>query len=387
MESSSEKIEKIEFNGTKSEAIEKIKEISPPIEISLCNLTQYSNNSITGYHPTCPWIPPGYEYESDLLIRLHTEIEHFNAYIMPTSTEYALHVQTVKRIESIVLKVWPHRYIEVIGSQKYGLYLPTSEIDLAVQNCKHWNRSLELTNLEDEILASGIAEPNSVEVVSFDTNEIPAMRLIDHESKLKVKIVICANIGNVLKATDLIKGNIHKYPILLKLVFVLRQFLPQHDPNVNTIGISSYGLITMCIRFLQTQPINQVDKNANLGILLVGFFEFFGQTFDFRKNCIENDGRFLPEEEKKRNVRLEYSAKKLCSEDPLIPLNNTTHPLYHVEYLKCAFQYAYNSLLSKADPSIQIDTNDCTWSSLLGRIIQISDKVIEYRKWVSATFK
>lgn len=101
MESSSEKIE---FNGTKSEAIQ---EISPPIEISLCNLTMYPHKiQITGYHVTCPWIPFGYQYESDLLNRLHTEIEHFNAYIMPTSTEYALHVQVVKRIESMILQVW-----------------------------------------------------------------------------------------------------------------------------------------------------------------------------------------------------------------------------------------------------------------------------------------
>lgn len=378
VESSSEKIQ---FNDTKSDVI---KEINPPIEINLCNLTQYSNE--TTLHATCPWIPSGYEYESDSLNRLHTEIEHFNAFIAPTSTEYALHVQVVERIESIVLQVWRHAYVEVIGSLKYGLLLPTSELDLAIQNCKHQNRSLDSKTVEDALRASNIAEPNSIEVVSYYSNGIPVIRLIDHASKLKVKIVVCAYIDNVIRATELIKGNICKHPILSKLVLVLRHFLPEHDLKSNAIGVSSYGLITMCVRFLQSQPMNKVDKNANLAILLTEFLEFFGQKFDYRKNCVENDGRFLPEEEKKRNIYLEYSAKKLCSGDPLITSINTTRTIDRVEYLKCAFQFAYNSLLSKADLPIQSDTNDCARSSLLSRIIQISNDVIEYRKWVSATF-
>lgn len=372
---------KIETNGTKSE--EPIKITSLPF---ICDLTQYASKMIAGHHDGCPWLPRGYEYDSDILDGLHTEIEYFNWYMIPTSIEYALRSHVVKRIESLILQVWPFAYVEVTGSLKYGLYLPTSDILLAVQNCSNWSRSLDMLSLRDIILASDIAELSSVKIVSFDTNEIPAIHLIDRESKIKIEIIVCVNVGNIIKRTELIKANLHKYPILSELILVLKQFGLQYNLNSSNVGISSYGLITMCINYLQSLSTQmQVDKNTNLGFILIGFLDFYGRIFDYRQNCIVNDGRFLPQEEKKRGISLEYIGKMRCFEDPLILLINTTRPLNHIEYVKCAFQYAHN-LLSSNTHSI-IDTNGCARSSLLGRIIQISDEVIEYRKWIQTTFK
>lgn len=349
-----------------------------------CDFTQYSSKMIAGRYIGCPWLPRGYDYDADSLDALHTDIEYFNLYMRPTSTEYAVRVEVVKRIESLIVELWPSVYVEVSGSMKYGVYLPTSDIILTVQNCKQWDRSMDLIALKDKILASGIAELNSVHIVSYDSSK-PVIHLIDRASQINVKIVICVNIGDIIKRTELIKCNIHKFPILTKLILVLQRFWQQYELTASNVGISTYGLITMCIRFLQSLPAEKVDENANLGFLLIEFFNYFGREFDFKQNCIENDGRFLPQEEKQRDIDLEQITKTLCFAETSTPSSNATSPVVHIEFVKCAFQYAHN-LLSSSAHSI-IDANGCMRTSLLGRIIQISDDMIEYRKFIRTITK
>lgn len=60
--------------------------------------------------------------------RLHQEIEQFYAHMIPTSTEHATRVEVVARIETAVLSLWPNSRVEVFGSFRTGLYLPTSDI-------------------------------------------------------------------------------------------------------------------------------------------------------------------------------------------------------------------------------------------------------------------
>lgn len=48
--------------------------------------------------------------------------------MIPTPTEHALRLQVVSKIESVVLSLWPNACVEVFGSFRTGLYLPTSDI-------------------------------------------------------------------------------------------------------------------------------------------------------------------------------------------------------------------------------------------------------------------
>jgi Nucleotidyltransferase domain len=60
--------------------------------------------------------------------RLHQEIEQFYAHMIPTPTEHAIRMEVVQRIETAVLSLWPSARVEVFGSFRTGLYLPTSDI-------------------------------------------------------------------------------------------------------------------------------------------------------------------------------------------------------------------------------------------------------------------
>lgn len=112
----------------------------------------------------------------------------------------------------------------MFGSFRTGLYLPTSDIDLVVLG--NWDK-LPLRTLEQELLACGIAEPNSVRVL--DKASVPIIKLTDCESQVKVDISF--NMESGVRSAELIKDYKRKYPVLAKLVLVLKQFLLQRDLN------------------------------------------------------------------------------------------------------------------------------------------------------------
>lgn len=155
---------------------------------------------------------------------LHQEIEQFYAHMIQTPTEHALRVKVVARIEAIVLQLWPDAHVEVFGSFRTGLYLPTSDIDLVVLG--NWEK-LPLRTLETELLACGIAEPNSVRVL--DKASVPIIKLTDRISQVKVDISF--NMESGVRSAELIKDYKRKYPVLSKLVLVLKQFLLQRNLN------------------------------------------------------------------------------------------------------------------------------------------------------------
>lgn len=50
----------------------------------------------------------------------------------PTESEHKVRAEVVSRIEDIIISKWPEAQVEVFGSYRTGLYLPTSDIDLVV---------------------------------------------------------------------------------------------------------------------------------------------------------------------------------------------------------------------------------------------------------------
>lgn len=60
--------------------------------------------------------------------RLHQEIEQFYAHMVTTTVEHELRLSVVGRIEAAVMALWPNARVEMFGSFRTGLYLPTSDI-------------------------------------------------------------------------------------------------------------------------------------------------------------------------------------------------------------------------------------------------------------------
>lgn len=118
------------------------------------------------------------------------------------------------------------------------------------------------------------------------------------------------------------------------------------------------------------------------------FLELYGRKFNYMKTgiSIKNGGRYLPKEELQREMVDGHRPSLLCIEDPLTPGNDIGRSSYGALQVKHAFEYAY-IILSTAVSPISNGLNDCTKHSILGRIIRVTDDVIEYRRWVQATFE
>ncbi|ALC39006.1 Trf4-2, partial [Drosophila busckii] len=221
-----------------------------------------------------PWRQRDYNY-GEGIIGLHEEIEHFSQYILPTPVEHGVRNDLVKRCASVVNALWPDAVVEIFGSFRTGLFLPSADIDLVVLG--RWDR-LPLRTLEAELVSCGIAESSSIRVL--DMAAVPIIKFTDRLSKIKVDLSF--NIANGVQSAELIKMFKRDFPGLGNLVLVLKQFLLQRGLNeVFTGGISSYSLILMCISFLQLHPRNNFHSNINLGVLLLEFFELYGLRFNY----------------------------------------------------------------------------------------------------------
>ncbi|XP_046416128.1 non-canonical poly(A) RNA polymerase protein Trf4-1-like isoform X2 [Neodiprion fabricii] len=323
--------------------------LAPRVQLSTCNIyynpsrrkgdnrastygMNYNSDALIGEYGGCPWRQPDKHYLKGVL-GLHQEIEDFFTYMRPSVEEQKLRLRVVKRIEDVIHDLWPNSKVEVFGSFRTGLYLPTSDIDLVVIGM--W-KMLPLRTLERALLDRNIAEPTSIKVL--DKASVPIVKLTDKETEIKMDISF--NMDNGVKSAELINSYKHEFPVLDKLVMVLKQFLLQRDLNeVFTGGISSYSLVLMTISFLQVQ-----------------------------RDMIDG-----------------HRPSLLCIEDPLAPGNDIGRSSYGALYVKEAFDWAY-SVLSQAVSPLNILVNDVNKVSILGRIIRVTDEVIEYRKWIKETF-
>lgn len=187
--------------------------------------------------------------------------------------------------------------------------------------------NLPLRTLEQEFLDKGVAQENSIKVL--DKASVPIVKLTDKQTEIKVDISF--NMSNGVKSAELIRSYIQMYPVLPKLVYVLKQFLLERDLNeVFTGGISSYSLILMCISFLQLHP--RPDTGMNLGVFLIEFFELYGRKFNYMHTGIRirEGGRYISKEEMQKDMIDGHRPSLLCIEDPLLPTNDIGRSSYGV---------------------------------------------------------
>ncbi|XP_061444308.1 terminal nucleotidyltransferase 4A isoform X2 [Rhineura floridana] len=345
--------------------------IAPAGDSRLCS------QALPGFNPApgTPWKSRQY---SPGIQGLHEEIIDFYNFMSPRPEEAVMRREVVKRIETVIKDLWPSADVQIFGSFSTGLYLPTSDIDLVVFG--KWE-SPPLQLLEQALRKHNVAEPYSIKVL--DKATVPIIKLTDQETEVKVDISF--NVETGVKAARLIKDYMKKYSLLPYLILVLKQFLLQRDLNeVFTGGISSYSLILMAISFLQLHPrIDARRLDENLGMLLIEFFELYGRNFNYLKTGIriKNGGAYIAKEEIMKAMTNGYRPSMLCIEDPLLPGNDVGRSCYGAMQVKQVFDYAYIVLSHAVSPLARSYPNRDS-ESTLGRIIKVTQEVIDYRAWI-----
>lgn len=327
-----------------------------------------------------PWKPKKKKYQPDV-IGLHEEIKDFFMYMSPTREEANMRSEVVQRIRSVVKDLWKDASVEIFGSFKTGLYLPTSDIDLVVFG--KW-KSPPLFMLQKALLDKGYTDHASIKVL--DKASVPIVKLTDLQTDIKVDISF--NTKNSVESAALIKKFMEQFPNLKYLVLVLKQFLLQRDLNeVFTGGISSYSLIYLTVSFLQLHPrYDATSPEANLGVLLIEFFELYGRNFNYINTGIriKKGGAYIRKEEIQKSMDSGYRPSLLCIEDPLTEGNDIGRSSYGAMKVKQSFEYAYLVMTYTVMPqnSHILGPNH----SILGRIVRVTDEVVDYRKWIKDTF-
>ena len=324
---------------------------------------------------TCtPWRTKDYTCDP---AGLHEEINDFYKYMKPRPSEMLMRRDVISRITQIIRVMWPQAEVQVFGSYCTALYLPTSDIDLVVFG--HWAK-IPLFTLEEQLKRHDIAVEGSVLVL--DKTSVPIIKFIDKRTEVKVDISFNQESG--VHSVPVLNQFVHQYPALPKLVLVLKQFLTQRQLNeVYYGGISSYSVILLLVSFLQLHPrIAANDSSANLGVLLIEFFELYGRHFNYMKTAIsvQDGGSYFPKETLLQDSEFSDNALLYIS-DPINPKENASRGCYGMWQVKQAFDSAYQRLhsnvISRENPIPRTE-------SLLSTIIKVSEEVDEYRNWVDS---
>ena len=310
---------------------------------------------------------------------LHEEICDFYEYMKPRPSEIQMRSEVILRTMSVILNRWPQAKVHIFGSFCTALFLPTGDIDLVVHG--QW-ATTPLFSLEEDLRLNNMALEDSILVL--DKTVVPIIKFIDRLTEVRVDISFNQESG--LKSARMIQKFIQEYPFLPKLVFVLKQFLYQRNLHeVYYGGISSYSLILLLVSFLQLHPRHAAaDANANLGVLLIEFFELYGRNFNYMKTGITvlNGGSYFPKEEMTQKMGPGKNSL-LYETDPANPTENAAGGCFGLWQVKQAFDYAFCRLhslvLSRDNPTPHQD-------SLLSAIIKVSKEVEEYRNWVDSTW-
>ncbi|EEE55160.1 hypothetical protein OsJ_02969 [Oryza sativa Japonica Group] len=279
------------------------------------------------------WFRGGRRFRSPML-QLHKEILDFCDFISPSAEEQSSRTAAVKAVSNV----------EVFGSFRTGLFLPTSDIDVIAKA------------------------------------RVPIVKFVERKSEIAFDISFDMDGGP--QAADFIKDYVKKFPALRHLCMILKVFLHQRELNeVYTGGIGSYALLTMLITHLQLiwggkDILGYRKKEHNLGILLIALFDFYGRklnNWDVGISCNSARTFFLKTD---KNFANPDRAYLLAIQDPMVPDNDIGKNSFNYFKVKSAFSKAY-SVLTDANLITSLGPN----RSILGTIVRPDSVLLDRKGW------
>lgn len=304
------------------------------------------------------------------VLGLHEEVMDFYEKMRPTDQENEMRLRVIEHITRVVHSMWPHAKVEVFGSFRTGLYLPSSDIDMVIIG--KW-RSLPLSTLSKALQLRGISE---TDITIIENAKVPLVRLI--HTPTKVKVDISFNMKNGVESAKMVKNLMKTYPTLPKIILVLKQYLVHRGLNeVYNGGMSSYCLTLLVFSFLQGYHKPKTLPSTNLGTLLLEFFELYGVNFNYDKVSIhfEDGGNYQP--------KYRANGTSLCIEDPLEKGNNVAKGTYLMHLLKLSFENTFH-LLHKAVTDSAASRQPL--NSYLSQIVSVDESVWIERSRLSQNY-
>ncbi|KAF7800758.1 Non-canonical poly(A) RNA polymerase PAPD5 [Senna tora] len=314
------------------------------------------------------WFRGNCKFRSPML-QLHKEIVDFCEFLSPTPEEKAARDTAIESVFGVIKHIWPHCQVEVFGSFRTGLYLPTSDIDVVILKAGLPNPQLGLNALSRALSQRSMAK----NIIVIGKARVPIIKFVEKRSG--VSFDISFDVDNGPKAADYIQEAVTKWPQLRPLCLILKVFLQQRELNeVYSGGIGSYALLTMLMAMLRNLRESQASAEHNLGVLLVQFFDFYGRklnTADVGVSCSGMGTFFL---KSKKGFLNKGRPNLLAIEDPQAPENDIGKNSFNYFQIRSAFSMAFTTL---TNPKIILSLGPN--KSILGTIIR-PDPILLERK-------
>ena len=256
----------------------------------------------------CPWIKQDSKCKSLTgLLKFHYEILDFFHFIELNNEEKELRNKTYNFIKNIIDENFPDYFCELYGSFKTGLSLPNSDIDILILAKNEANNIDANTNNYKYLYNSlkqiydKLKEKKDFSYLELIAAKVPIIKCKYKETNINVDISIFKKNG--ASAAEQLEKIINIHPEIRPLILVIKYMLRQR--NLNEIykgGASSFILFSLVYYYIidvnkrVNDSINkgQNEKQLSLGNLLLGFFNFYGYDFNYKKLGISiRNGCFL----------------------------------------------------------------------------------------------
>ncbi|KAJ1401898.1 polymerase, nucleotidyl transferase domain [Sesbania bispinosa] len=314
------------------------------------------------------WFRGNCKFRSPML-QLHKEIVDFCEFLSPTPEEKAERNMAIESVSEVIKHIWPHCQVEVFGSFRTGLYLPTSDIDVVILKSGLPNPQIGLNAISRALSQRGMAK--KIQVIG--KARVPIIKFVEKRSG--VAFDISFDIDNGPKAAEYIQEAVANWPPLRPLCLILKVFLQQRELNeVYSGGIGSYALLAMLMAMLRNLRQSQASAEHNLGVLLVHFFDFYGRklnTSDVGVSC-NGAGTFFLKSSK--GFVTKGRPFLIGIEDPQAPENDIGKNSFNYFQIRSAFAMALTTL---TNPKIILSLGPNR--SILGTIIR-PDPILMERK-------
>jgi len=279
----------------------------------------------------------------------HEEVKALVERLYPDEEDKNKRKTTVKQLRKIVKSVFPSSSVSIFGSSAVDLYLPCSDIDVVVHNCNSSKKTMY--KLAHSLHQSGFASDTQV----IAKAKVPVIKCeVPSEELSRIDISFGHTSG--LDAIPQIQTYVNEFVNLTPLVFFLKMYLLQRGLNEPyTGGLGSFALILMIVSYFQhfgsqkaTSACDSKDPNeADLGTLLLGFFQLYGKKFNFFTTAISTIGRgsYFRKPERTSSAYSESPQSHVpFIVDPIDSENNVTRSATQMDLIRSEFAESYRIL-------------------------------------------
>ena len=202
----------------------------------------------------------------------------------PQPYEHAIRSDLVSRLQSAFQSRYYGAEVRAFGSFASGVYLPTADIDLVLLSTTFIRRGVksfcekrgQIYVFAAFLKTLDIAVPNSIETIA--QARVPILKFVDKLTGLKVDLSF-DNDSGILANWTFQKWK-SEHPAMPVIVSIIKQFLMLRGLNeVPTGGLGGFSIICLVTSLLQHLPHGHMEPN--LGSMLMDFFDFYGNQFDY----------------------------------------------------------------------------------------------------------